>query len=72
MLAVGRPNAPDFASAFTPHLYDAGTDLCTIQKLLGHYDLKETARYIHLSQRHMKDLVNPLDQLPQFSRTTKS
>jgi site-specific recombinase XerD len=57
---------------FATHLYDAGTDLCTIQKLLGHYDLKETARYIHLSQRHMKDLVNPLDQLPQFHRTSKS
>ena len=57
---------------FATHLYDAGTDICTIQKLLGHYDLKETARYIHLSNRHMKNLVNPLDQLPQFTRATQS
>lgn len=57
---------------FATHLYDAGTDLCTIQELLGHYDLKETARYIHLSNKHMKNLVNPLDQLPQFIRTTES
>jgi site-specific recombinase XerD len=56
---------------FATHLYDAGTDLCTIQELLGHYDLKETARYIHLSNRHMRDLVHPLDQLPQFARPTK-
>jgi integrase/recombinase XerD len=51
---------------FATHLYDAGTDICTIQKLLGHYSLKETARYIHLSNRHIRELVNPLDQLPQF------
>jgi len=51
---------------FATHHYDAGTDLCTIQKLLGHYDLNQTMRYIHLSNRHMKALVNPLDQLPQF------
>jgi site-specific recombinase XerD len=57
---------------FATHLYDAGTDLCTIQELLGHYDLKETARYIHLSNKHMRDLVHPLDQLPQFARPTES
>lgn len=57
---------------FATHLYDAGTDLCTIQELLGHYDLKETARYIHLSNKHMRDLVNPLDQLPRFQRTPRS
>ena len=54
------------------HLYDAGTDLCTIQELLGHHDLKETARYIHLSNKHMKNLANPLDQLPQFARKPQS
>ena len=57
---------------FATHLYDAGTDICTIPKLLGHYDWKETIRYIHLSNRHMKTLVNPLDQLPQFARVTES
>jgi site-specific recombinase XerD len=57
---------------FATHLFDAGTDICTIQKLLGHSDLKETIWYIHLSNRHMKDLVNPLDQLPQFTRETAS
>jgi site-specific recombinase XerD len=57
---------------FATHLYDAGTDLCTIQELLGHYDLKETARYIHLSNKHMRDLVNPLDQLPRFQRAPRS
>jgi hypothetical protein len=40
--------------------------------LLGHYDLKETARYIYLSGRHMSDLANPLDQLPQFAHKRES
>lgn len=57
---------------FATHLYDAGTDICTIQKLLGHYDLKETILYIHLSNRHLKALVNPLDRLPQFIGKTTS
>ena len=57
---------------FATHLYDEGTDLCTIQELLGHYDLKETARYIHLSDKHMKNLMNPLDRLPQFVRKNES
>lgn len=57
---------------FATHLYDSGTDLCTIQTLLGHYDLKETSRYIHLSSRHMTGLANPLDQLPQFAPKRKS
>ena len=57
---------------FATHLYDSGTDICTIQKLLGHYDLKQTIRYIHLSSRHMNALVNPLDQLPQFVRKFES
>jgi site-specific recombinase XerD len=57
---------------FATHLFDAGTDICTIQKLLGHRDLKETIRYIHLSNKHRKDLVNPLDRLPQLARETAS
>ncbi len=46
----------------TQHM-DSGTDLRTIQSLLGHADLKDTMVYVHLSQRHMRAAVNPLDQL---------
>jgi len=46
----------------TQHM-DSGTDLRTIQHLLGHADLKNTAVYLHLSQHHMRAAVNPLDQL---------
>jgi site-specific recombinase XerD len=46
----------------TQHL-DSDTDLLTIQHLLGHADLKNTLPYLHLSQRHVRAAINPLDQI---------
>jgi integrase/recombinase XerD len=49
--------------AFATHLLEAGTDVHTIQRLLGHGDLSTTARYFHLAQKNLSGANAPLDLL---------
>jgi site-specific recombinase XerC len=42
---------------------ESGTDLRTIQLLMGHAHLEHTTLYLHLSKRHLHAAPNPLDQI---------
>jgi len=50
--------------SWATHLLERGTDLKTIQMLLGHFDLEATTIYLHLSQHHLQSVNNPVETLP--------
>jgi site-specific recombinase XerD len=50
--------------SWATHLLERGTDLKTIQMLLGHFDLEATTIYLHLSRQHLQSVKNPVEALP--------
>jgi site-specific recombinase XerD len=49
--------------AFATHLLESGTDVHTIQRLLGHGNLGTTARYFHLAQKDLSGASGSMDLL---------
>ena len=54
---------------FATHLLDTGTDLHTVQVLLGHASLNSTAKYLHVSRAKLGRVKSPLDRLALGSRS---
>lgn len=49
--------------SFATHLLEQGTDIRFIQELLGHNDIKTTLLYTEVSDKSIRKIISPLDNL---------
>lgn len=75
-----RYAAPHIKKKFTPHTFrhsfathhlETGTNLLLIQQYMGHSDLRNTLKYLHVQQMDDSAVKNPLDSLSNIERLCK-
>lgn len=63
---AGLPNLGGIHSlrhSYATHSLEAGVDVATLQRLLGHSNLSTTANYLHLRPERLATIQSPLDRI---------
>jgi site-specific recombinase XerD len=61
-----------FRHSFATHHLEQSTNLLIIQRLMGHSDLGNTLKYLHVQQLNTDKTINPLDTLEGLEGLCKS